>query len=161
MPGYVIHLAVGKVYSQHNKIKDLQRFERGIIMPDTIKDKSKSHYGPASSQPDLNKFIQINGISSSYDEGYFLHLFTDYLFYNRFLKRWEPSIYEDYDKLNAGIIQRYNIELMEEIKGAVRFKTGTLTLLSEEQIYHFIETVGRINVREIVKQKDFSFERGI
>ena len=31
MPGYVIHLAVGKIYSQNNKIEDLNSFEKGIV----------------------------------------------------------------------------------------------------------------------------------
>ena len=45
MPGYMIHLAVGKVYAENNKIEDIKVFEKGIIDPDMIEDKSKSHYG--------------------------------------------------------------------------------------------------------------------
>ena len=58
MPGYVIHLAVGKVYSQNNEINDLERFKEGIIAPDIEEDKSKSHYGPYSSSPGLNEFLE-------------------------------------------------------------------------------------------------------
>ena len=76
----MIHLAVGKVYSENNKIEELIDFEKGIIDPDMIEDKSKSHYGPNSSSPDLDKYIEMNGISNSYKEGYFLHLVTDYIF---------------------------------------------------------------------------------
>ena len=85
MPGYVIHLAVGKVYSQNNEINDLERFKEGIIAPDIEEDKSKSHYGPYSSSPGLNEFLEKQGIKDSYNEGYFLHLLTDYLFYNKYI----------------------------------------------------------------------------
>lgn len=49
MPGYIIHVAVGKIYAQNNEIEDLQSFYRGIIDPDMTDDKSKTHYGPISS----------------------------------------------------------------------------------------------------------------
>lgn len=155
MPGYMIHLAVGKVYAENNKIEDIKVFEKGIIDPDMIEDKSKSHYGSNSSRPDLDKYIEMNGISNSYKEGYFLHLVTDYLFYNRFLKHWNISIYEDYDILNARIAQKYGITTIpKEIQTVVKFKNGKLTLLNEEELNKFITTVGNIDIREIVKAKE-------
>ena len=132
MPGYMIHLAVGKVYEQNNRIKDIKAFESGIIMPDLLPDKSKSHYGKHSSRPDLNSYIaETNGNLDSYQEGYFLHLVTDYLFYNKFLQEWNPDIYEDYDRLNSRIMQKYGISIPEEIKQIVKFKSGNLSLLNE------------------------------
>ena len=163
MPGYVIHLAVGKVYFQHNKINDLESFEKGIMAPDMQEDKSKSHYGPFSSSPGIKKFLEQKGISNSYDEGYFLHLLTDYLFYNKFLNKWEKSIYDDYDIINENIIKKYGIEIPKEIQEKVRFKQGNLTILNEDEIYKFIELVGKINVRQIISKKgnkveEFDFE---
>lgn len=158
MPGYVIHLAVGKVYSQNNKIEDLQSFERGIIAPDMLGDKTISHYGPYSSQPGLNQFIQINGISNSYNEGYFLHLVTDYLFYHNFLRRWERAVYDDYDKLNSIIMQKYGITIPEEIREKVEFKDGKTTILNEEDLYKFINSVGKINIRQIVAKGETDFK---
>ena len=153
MPGYVIHLAVGKVYSKKNKIKNIEDFERGIIAPDLIgkKDKSKSHYGPNSCKPDLNLFLKTNNILTDYNEGYFLHLLTDHLFYNKFLKMWNPNIYEDYDILNAGLIKKYGIILPEEIKDVVKFKSGNLNILNKDEICAFINSVGKIDIRKIVQ----------
>lgn len=34
MPGYMIHLAVGREYMKNNKIDDVKSFEKGIIAPD-------------------------------------------------------------------------------------------------------------------------------
>lgn len=161
MPGYVIHLAVSKVYEKNNKIKYLESFERGIIAPDLAKDKGKSHYGQYSSNPDLDKFIQMNGISSSYKEGYFLHLVTDYLFYNKFLKKWDNHIYDDYDKLNGRIAKKYNIVFPEELLKVVKIKEGELELLDEEEVYRFIDVVGKIDIREMVKENKISFQNKI
>lgn len=153
MPGYVIHLAVGKVYAQNNKIEDLNVFERGIIEPDILENKAESHYGPYSSQPGLNDFLQKNGISSSYNEGYFLHLVTDYLFYSRFLSRWDKAIYDDYDKLNSRIIQKYGIVVPKDVQEKVKFKNGETIILNEEDLYKFINAVGKINFRQMISQK--------
>lgn len=158
MPGYMIHLAVGSVYSQNNKIENMKKFNKGIIEPDMISDKSKSHYGTDSSKPELKKFIKSNGISSDYKEGYFLHLLTDYLFYNRFLTKWNPKIYNDYDKLNSMIKEKYKIVIPEEIEEVVKFKTGELEVLDQEELYRFIDSVGRINVREIVSKRNVNYE---
>ena len=161
MPGYVIHLAVGKVYSKKNKISDLKSFERGIIAPDLAKDKTKSHYGPYSSAPDLDRYLREIGISNEFNEAYFLHLMTDYLFYNRFLKEWNEHIYDDYDKLNGRIVKKYNIVLPNELLKVVKTKEGKLELLNEEQIYRFIDVVGKIDIREIVRLNEIAFQNKI
>ena len=154
MPGYVIHLAVGKVYSQNNEIKNIKDFEKGIITPDILFDKAKSHYGQYSSKPGLDKYIQVSGTNlNSYQEGYFLHLVTDYLFYNKFLSQWNAIIYKDYDILNARIIRKYGIVIPKEIESVVQFKDGNLNVLNESDVYNFINTVGKINIRQIIMQK--------
>ena len=165
MPGYIIHLAVGKEYAKKNEIKNIEEFEKGIIAPDLIskEDKQASHYGPNSSQPDLNKFLKANGILTEYNEGYFLHLLTDFLFYNKFLKEWDPLIYKDYNKLNEKLIKKYDIIIPEIIKDIVKFEDGKLTVLNEEELYKFISCVGKIDVRTIAKksadvQKDIEQE---
>lgn len=161
MPGYVIHLAIGKVYEQNNEIKDIESFERGIIAPDLSKDKRKSHYGPDSSNPDLNRYLRERKITNEFDEGYFLHLITDYLFYNKFLKRWNERIYDDYDKLNDRIIKKYNIVLLKKLLKEVKNKKGSLEVLDEAGIYRFIEVVGKINIREMLKENETSFQNMI
>lgn len=159
MPDYVIHLAVGKIYLQNNNVVNLREFEKGIIAPDMVTDKSKSHYGPYSSQPDLSRYIKCNKYFGEFQEGYFLHLVTDYLFYNRFLTKWASDIYEDYDKLNEPIVKKYKITIPKEIQGVVCFKSGKTKVLDENELYRFIDSVGKINIREIFLKKGINFER--
>ena len=159
MPGYVIHLAIGKIYEKNNYIKDIESFEKGIIAPDLTTNKPMTHYGPYSSRPGLNRYLNEHGIKCEFDEGYFLHLVSDYLFYNKFLKTWDKSIYEDYDILNDRIVEEYNIVIPKEIEYAIHPKTGKLNILNIEDIEKFIKVIGNINYREIIKQKNIDREK--
>lgn len=161
MPGYIIHVAVGKIYAQNNEIEDLQSFYRGIIDPDMTDDKSKTHYGPISSESGLNKYIEQNEIKTSYQEGYFLHLVTDYIFYRKFLTHCNSNIYDDYDKTNNKLLKKYKIEIPKEVEKVVKFKEGKLNILNEEKLYEFIEEVGKINIRKIISKKGCNIEKKI
>lgn len=151
MPGYLIHLATGVVYKSNNIITNTNDFIKGIIAPDQSSDKAISHYGPYTSRPNLNTFIkEIGGIKNSFQEGYFLHLVTDYLFYNRFLEKFSPAIYNDYDILNKYLQLKYNISIPNEIKPEVKFTNGTLSILDKKKLDKFIDTVGHLDLRKIV-----------
>ena len=105
--------------------------------------------------PDLNGYLRARKIKNEFDEGYFLHLVTDYLFYNKFLNSWNKHIYDDYDRLNERIIKKYNIDIPKELLEVVKTKDGELELLSEEEICRFIDVVGKINIRKILKENNF------
>lgn len=147
MPGYVIHLAVAKAYEANNRIEDIEEFERGIIAPDMASDKAKSHYGLYSSQPDLNEYIRQHRKFDEYTEGYFIHLLTDHLFYNRFLTRWDSSIYDDYDRLNRVLIEKYGISIPKEIQSFIQFKSGKPEILGTDKLYEFIDSIGKLDLR--------------
>ena len=50
MPGYVIHLAVAEEYlRKQKKVKEnYNDFIEGVIYPDSVTDKSLTHYGQKS-----------------------------------------------------------------------------------------------------------------
>ena len=158
MPGYVIHLAVAKVYEKKNGIKDIKKFEQGVIAPDQNKNKLISHYGPDSSHPGLEKCLSQKGIEDEFDEGYFLHLVTDYLFYNKFLEKFDNRIYDDYDKLNASLIKRYNIVLSPEIVDVVNKRKGEPVVLNKEELCSFMDFVGNLDIRSLVAEKKISIK---
>ena len=98
MPGYVIQLAVAKEYLRKNKKELNKDFLKGSIAPDLTTDKTKTHYGKSPAYTNLSKSLKQNKLESDYDKGAFLHLVTDYLFYNKYLEKLEkPQIYKDYD----------------------------------------------------------------
>ena len=156
MPGYIIHIAVAKEYAENKNKKFTEELVRGVISPDLTKDKSKTHYGKSPAYTNLKEFITNNNIDTDYKLGAFLHLITDYLFYNKYLKKIKkPEIYEDYDKTNKQLIEKYNIEIPEDIKQFVFFKEGTTQIFTIEMIENLIKEVSNLDLektkQEIIK----------
>ena len=151
MAGYVIHLAVAESYIKKHEddIKDYNRFIEGVIFPDSVSDKSITHYGQKSSKTDLKAFLEDNKIDNDYNKGYFLHLVTDYIFYNKLLKYFSKDIYNDYDILNEKLQKKFNVTLPENIKDKVFYKEGKTKVLKLENIIKFIEDVSDYKLDEI------------
>ena len=152
MPGYVIHLAVAKKQLEFNKVKNEDEFIKGIIAPDLLKKQGEdSHYG-YSSKPNIKKFLKGHDLKNDYDKGYFVHLATDLLFYDRFLSRWSSEIYDDYDILNKKLIEKYNIQIPKEVEEYVHIKDGELKKLSLKEIIEFIEGIGKLPLEDTIKK---------
>ena len=118
MPSFAIHISVANEYMRKhvNEIKDVDGFILGTIEPDLVKDKkdkSVTHYGPVSSQVHLRKYLESNEINSDFDKGYFLHLITDYIFYNKIIDIEAKDIYNDYDVLNKYLVEKYKVLVAE------------------------------------------------
>ena len=152
MPGYVIHLAVAKEYLNKNKENNEDEFIEGVIFPDSVKDKSLTHYGKGSSYSNLYEFLKDKDIDTSFNRGHFLHLLTDYLFYNRYIDTFSKDIYNDYDLLNGKLIEKYDIQLPDKVKDNVFFiDEGELKILSMEIIDKLIYDISIMIIDEIAK----------
>lgn len=151
MAGYVIHLAVAEAYiKKHpNDIKNYDEFIKGVVFPDSVSDKSFTHYGEKSSKVHLDKFLSENDLDNDYNKGYFLHLVTDYLFYNKFLQYFSKDIYNDYDILNKPLQEKYNVKITDDIKDKVFYKTGTTKILNLEDVINFIENASEYKLEDI------------
>ena len=154
MPGYVIHLAVAEEYLKKHKHKkeEYNEFINGVIFPDSIKDKQKTHYGEKSSLSNLYEFLKENKLESSFKRGYFLHLLTDYLFYNKYIDRMSSAMYNDYDILNKILIEMYEVKLPECVKSSVLFKEGDLVILSLELVERMISDISDIDLDKLEKE---------
>lgn len=154
MAGYVIHLAIAEEYlRKHKDIKeDYEEFIKGVIYPDSVTDKSLTHYGIKSSKVILKDFLQDNEINNSYMRGYFLHLITDYLFYNKYLEKFSKDIYNDYDILNKRLIEKYNVVLPENIQNNVFYKEGETKILTMELAIKIIDEISDLNLNAVEKE---------
>ena len=162
MPGYVIHLSVANRYIEKHpeEIKDHNKFIEGVISPDGVTDKSITHYGPKSSKVNLKLFLESNEINDDFNKGYFLHLVTDYLFYNRFLDYFSKDIYNDYDILNKTLEEKYNVKIPEEVKNKVFCKTGETKILNLESVIEFIEKTSEYKltyIKQRVMENDINW----
>ena len=154
MAGYVIHLAIAEEYlKKHKDVKeDYDEFIKGVIYPDSVTDKSLTHYGIKSSKVILKDFLQDNEINNSYMRGYFLHLITDYLFYNKYLEKFSKDIYNDYDILNKRLIEKYNVVLPENIQNNVFYKEGETKILTMELAIKIIDEISDLNLNAVEKE---------
>ena len=179
MPGFTIHIAIAKQYIAKNEteIKNEEEFIKGAIAPDLnkemngpVEDKSKTHYGKWGRYEVvtyLDEFLNDSNvdISKDYWKGYFLHLLTDHYFYNRekyFKREYEEmkknndKFYNDFDCLNRGLIEKYEIQPLENIKKYMGIHDGEPKYLKQDKIIDFIEEISNMNLQdkiEIINQK--------
>lgn len=151
MAGYVIHLAVAEEYIRKHPedVKNHNNFIEGVIFPDNVVDKSITHYGEKSSRVNLKRFLEENEKKDDYNKGYFLHLVTDYIFYNKLLEYFSKDIYNDYDILNKKLQERFCVKLPENIKQKVFYKEGKTKILELESVIKFIEKISDYDLKEI------------
>ena len=140
-----IHLAIAKKYAEKNhNIKNLEEFYIGAVAPDIADNTDISHFSNNMNcsknniidffhkKVMLNKYLEKNEIINDYDKGYFLHLVTDYLFFNYFFAKnylinttyqeFYINLYYSYDLIENYLKQKYNISylsLPKEIKQKV------------------------------------------
>ena len=84
--------------------------------------------------------------------GYFLHLITDYLFYNKYLEKFSKDIYNDYDILNKRLIEKYNVVLPENIQNNVFYEDGETKILKLELAIKILDEISDLNLNAVEKE---------
>lgn len=139
MASSVIHMAIANEINKKIK-RDNNVLVIGSIAPDISKQigetKLNSHFldSEDNNVPNIEKFLKKyrNKMTDDFVLGYFIHLYTDYLWFKYFLteflfndyitkldgtifkcreKMLSLYIYNDYTNLNAQLINKYNIDL--------------------------------------------------
>ena len=154
MPGFVIHLAIAEQYLQKHKQKENKKqFIYGSIEPDFVMPKSDSHYGKSPAYTNLKNFLENNEINTSLKKGNFLHLVTDYLFYNHYLGHVpKEELHNDYDLINKKLIEKYNVEIIEEVKNKIYYKEGTPKHLTYELACKVIEEISNLDLQKVKEE---------
>lgn len=154
MAGLVIHVAIAQEYLKKHKEKNEEEFIKGVIAPDLTNNKIKSHYGKTNQITDLKNYLQENELNTSYQRGYFLHLLTDCLFYTKYFPNLTKSVYDDYDKLNKSIIEKYNVKIPKGIEKYAQIKTGKPEQLQLEKINKLIQEISDMNIEEEIQKME-------
>ncbi len=139
MASAVIHLAVANEINKELN-RDKSQLLIGAIAPDISKfigeEKTKSHFLKEldSNIPDIESFLNKykNSLTDDFVMGYFIHLYTDYLWFKYFVTEFYDKlmitkldgtvvkcsgnmlslyVYNDYTNLNIKLIDRYNMDL--------------------------------------------------
>lgn len=137
MASAIIHICVAKKVNEYLNFREKELF-LGAIGPDISKlinqPRSKSHFSTNYEEIDLNSFLDKykNKIKSPFDYGYFIHLYTDKVWYKNLetdiigingkevldsidIKNdalaYRELIYGDYTNMNIKLIDRFNLDL--------------------------------------------------
>lgn len=177
MPGFTIHIATAKQYMKKHdlEIENEEEFIKGVIAPDLndelngpAENKSKTHYGKWGKDEVttyIEKFLKDPKVDMTQDywKGYFLHLLTDHYFYNKiFVKEHDEMLknndtfYYDFDCLNKDLIEKYKINILENIKKYMNMYDEQPKYLKQEKVTNFIDKISNMNIQEkveIIKQK--------
>ena len=171
-----IHLAIAKKYIEKNINLNKEEVLKGTIYPDTIKDKNTSHYADLTKRGkdnvshlqgkvNLYSFLLDHPTLDDFEFGWFLHLITDYLFFEEcFTKEYLLSHTFDefrkdlcfgYDCLNQYLTEKYKITredftiYPEEIYPGIPYQDNIFT---KEQIDEFISRVSEIDTNQYIKK---------
>ncbi|MBQ7410751.1 MAG: zinc dependent phospholipase C family protein [Clostridia bacterium] len=183
MPSFNIHLAVAVKYSEKNKIENKEAFFRGSIDPDLVKDKSISHYTGMRDKNHLrqyvfekvrlNEYLKENKVETDYEKGVFLHLATDFIFYQEFLSDeylagvdfdgMIQDLYYSYRITNPYLEEKYNIHSLNLDDVMNNNIKQTLTrmnvdntcgnnLLPEEKMDNFINKMSKLDIGSYIEK---------
>lgn len=177
MASFNIHLAIAIKYLKKNNIKDIVSFFKGNIDPDLARDKEFSHYSKRNDKDNLEaylstkigliNFIKSNKMNNDYEMGLFLHLVTDYIFFNYFFDKdyikntkyndYTNDLYYSYDLINDYLEKEYNIigilkdnkmyDYLEIIQIAKRNnKTKYKKIIDKDKLIEFIDNISNIDL---------------
>ena len=170
MASYAIHLAISELYLKKHSDENYDDFINGTIDVDDTDDKIKSHFTGNTDKSNLKRFltqkviladyVKSNKINTSYDRGYFLHLLTDYYFYNCYFDdSWIDSteylefkrvLYHDYHILNGYLTRKYKLHYPSRLKESDYSVTdGIPEVLSTESIDQFISFMSKLDLDKI------------
>lgn len=182
MASAIIHIAVAKKLNEQLKMNEKELF-LGTIAPDISKhigqDRKVSHFLDENRIPNLNLFLKKynNSLNIPFIMGYYIHLFTDYLWFKYFFneitnlktsitllngdtlkcskEEINKLIYNDYTNLNILLIEEYNLDLSlfyEEIEiPKVKF-----TEIPLDKLQIIVDQMGII-IENSKKEKTYSF----
>lgn len=185
MASAIIHLAVAKVLEPYLNIKNRKDYYLGSIAPDIAKQigrtKQGSHflYDEKEDVPNIkmftNKYKEF--YKKDFDLGYYIHLFTDKLWFDKFLSTLVQSnsirlidgtivnippeelqqlIYSDYTNLNIKVIEEYNMDLSlfyEEFQ----IPNTEITEIPIEKLNILIDKMGII-IENSKQEKNYLFD---
>lgn len=153
MPGFIIHIAVAQENLKKHNLDYSRDFIKGSVLPDFTTDKSKTHYGKSPAYTNLKKFLLNNDIETDLNKGKFLHLITDYLFYNYYVENFSKKyIYDDYDKTNRYIIDKYNVKIIDEIVGKIFYLEGEPKILNFALIDKIITEISNLDILKVAEE---------
>ena len=170
-----IHLAIAKIYLKKHPSLNYRNVIAGTLYPDTV-DKNVSHYTDLNRGSDnvshlrgkvnLYSFLKDHESLNDFELGWFLHLVTDYLFFEECFsteyllensyEKFCKDLYFAYNHLNLYLSEKYNITENDYKDYPSEYYSGVpyeKCILPKEMIDDFILRVSTINLDEYIKSE--------
>lgn len=172
-----IHLAISKLYLEKSKISvDKYKVLEGTLYPDTVKDKNVSHYADIEKRGkdnishlqgkvNLYNFLLSHSNLDDFELGWFIHLVTDYLFFDECFSKYyllitsyeqfRKDLYFSYDCISEYISNKYRITKEDYTIYLSEFYPGKEyqeCLFSKEMLDSFIERVSSIDLEKYINK---------
>lgn len=185
MASAIIHLAVAKTLEKYLSIENPKDYYLGTIAPDISKQigesKNKSHFliNTPDDIPNIETFTKKypNFKYNSFDLGYFIHLYTDKVWFSKFMpnivagnylklldgtiikttpEEMQEVIYQDYTNLNIQLLDEYNMDLSLFYEEIFPPKT-TITEIPTDKLNILIDKMGII-IKNSKELKPYTFD---
>ncbi len=171
-----MHLAVAKEYlKKYNNIKNTKDFLNGTLYPDSVQDKVLTHYTTPSKNANLVKYLQnkVNLFEflqkhpdlTDFELGWFLHIVTDYLFFDEMFsdeylenvsyKKFKDDLYFSYSCLRDYLAKKYDVTKADYIDYPNLYFDGGKyepCLISKNSLDKFIERVCSIDLEKYIQK---------
>jgi hypothetical protein len=174
MASLMIHMLVGQEYCKKHRVKNVDAFLEGNIAPDLVKDKRPTHFSNIVHNKTYTETIinKVNlpvccdniNLDSDFHRGGFLHLLTDYVFFNKYLidcpgyKKIEAqsmfdiqdSLYRDYYRINNWIMNMYSdikIDMLPE--NTTTTGTGKMEIIRLNDLRKIVEYCSNLDLDKI------------
>lgn len=168
-----IHLAIAKKYLEKHKDLEYKEFIKGTLYPDAAEDNDATHYTLKNRGTDnvshvrgkvqLYDFLKEHETMDSFEKGWFLHLVTDYLFFQECFKteyllsksyqEFCKELYHAYDCVNLYMEEKYHVIKEDYEAYPCEYYPGIpyeKCILSKEMIDAFIEQVSSIGLEKYI-----------
>ena len=185
MASAVIHLAIAKELEKYLQVNNKKDYYLGSIAPNISKqigeDRDISHFiiNTKKDIPNITIFVNRypNFKLNSFNLGYFIHLYTDKLWFQDFLPNIvnndslkllngttirttedeiQSMIYSDYTNINIALIENHNMDLSMFYEEFILPKT-TLTEIPTEKLDILIDKMGII-IENSKEKKAYTFD---
>ncbi|MDO5393550.1 MAG: hypothetical protein Q4F33_03020 [Mycoplasmatota bacterium] len=185
MASAIIHLAVAKTLEQYLNINNKRDYYLGTIAPDIAKllgdNKRRSHFliNSRDDIPNIELFKEKypKFKDNSFDLGYFIHLYTDKIWFSRFLPKiiagnsiklldgtilhttpeeMQNLMYQDYTNLNIKLLDEYNMDLSLFYEDFI-IPTTSIDEIPIDKLNILIDKMGLI-IENSKEEKPYSFD---
>ena len=185
MASALIHLAVAKKLTENINIKNRKDYYLGSIAPDLSKqiglNKISSHFLIHTKEdvPNTEMFINKypNFMNNEFELGYFIHLYTDKLWFDGFLNNFicnnsiklldgtvitttpeelQNIIYQDYTNLNIKLLDEYKMDLSLFYEDFIKPNTK-LDEIPSDKLNILIDKMGLI-IENSKEEKPYTFD---